>query len=147
MPRYNENVVLYRHKYKDEDTGLIVLVGHDPAESDASKLFRWLDAAGEWAHRSVWSEGVADLLPLPHPAGLRSGWPGAIPLPPRPAGRPRKNVSVDDQAVKISASLRRAELFEIMQLAAAAHQSVAEWAAETLRERLRAKAEDKETSA
>src|SRR6202040_2294746 len=102
------------------DSGLIVLVGSDPAEADASKLFRWLDMSEPdgWSKRVAWSQGDVDLLPLPHPAGARSGWPGAIPLPPRQPGRPRKDVAVDDQSVKVATSLRRAELFEVMRLAA-----------------------------
>ncbi len=136
MPRYSENAVLYRHRYKDE-SGSFVLVGNDPADPDVGKLFRWLDESGGWEKRELWAHGLADLLQLAHPAGLRSGWPGAIPLPPRQPGRPRKDVPVDDQIVKVSASLRRAELFEVMRLAADAHQSVAEWVAETLRARIR----------
>jgi len=145
MPRYNENAVLYRHKYKD-DGGQFVLIGTDPVDPDPTKLFRWLDEAGGWSKREVWARGAADLLQIAHPAGLRSGWPGAIPLPPRQPGRPRKDVPVDDQVVKVSASLRRAELFEVMRLAADARQSVAEWVAETLRERIRAKGDDKAAS-
>lgn len=138
MLRYSENAVLYHHRYK-ADGGQYVMVGTDPtaSENDPSLLFRWLDEAGGWERRVIWSQGTADLVKLEPPAGLRSGWPGAIPLPPRQPGRPRKEVPPDDQVVKVSASLRRAELFEVMRMAADAKQSVSEWIAATLRDRLR----------
>lgn len=132
---YDPNSVLYRHKYKD-DGGCFILVGSDPELADPTKLFRWLDEPVGWEKRELWSQGVTELIPVVNPVGGRSGWPGAIPLAPRPPGRPRKDLPVEDQIVKVSASLRRAELFEIMRLAADSRQSVAEWVAATLRERL-----------
>jgi hypothetical protein len=134
--QYDPSALLYCHRYKDDD-GSLVLVGNDPAIADPTVgLFRWRDVSAGWESRTAWTGGAADLSVIPPAAGARSGWPGAIPLPPRQPGRPRKEVSEDDRPVLVRASIRRAEYFAIMRLAADAQQSVPEWVATILRERL-----------
>lgn len=131
---YNPNAVLYRWNYREDDA-LVRLIGTDPALNDKARFFRWLDEPGGWERREEWSQGASNVTAVDHRVGAASGWPGAHPLT-RAVGRPKKEIADDDKPVSVATSLRRAELFEIMQRAARARQSVSEWVAAAVRAQL-----------
>jgi hypothetical protein len=137
---YDPNAILYRWIYKEDD-GNVRLIGTDPALKDTTKFFRWIDEPHGWEQREPWSQGTVNATAIQHKIGARSGWTGAIPLPSRPVGRPRKEVAEEDRPVSVSTSMRRAELFEIMRRAGEEKMTVSEWVAGVLRDRLAGAAE------
>jgi len=131
---YDPNALLFRWNYREDD-GLVRLIGTDPELKTKARWFRWPDVPGGWEQREEWAQGTANATPADNRVGLVSGWPGAVPVS-RAPGRPKKDVADDDRPVSVSTSLRRAELFEIMKLASSSRQSVSEWVAAVLRDRL-----------
>lgn len=137
MPKaFDPNALLYRWIYREDD-GLPRLIGTDPALADRSKFFRWVNVPHGWNDREPWPQGTANTEALSHQDGAASGWPGAVPLPSAPRGRPRKEfASNDDRPVSVSASVRRAELFEIQKIASEERKSVSEWVCDAIRAQL-----------
>ena len=129
--QYDPNALLYRWSFREDDN-LPRLIGTDPALSDRSKFFRWINEPGGWARREPWPHGATNVEALDNSAGLASGWPGAVPLRGKP-GRPRKEIADDDRPITMSLSIRRAEVFEIQRLASDARQTVSEWIAGVVR--------------
>jgi hypothetical protein len=132
--QYDPNALLYRWMYREDD-GLPQLIGTDPELADRSKFFRWIDEPNGWERRIPWPQGAVNVESLPNAVGLASGWPGAQPIRAKP-GRPRKEVDDDDRPVTVSLSVRRAEIFEIQQLASTARRTVSEWLAGVVRAEL-----------
>jgi hypothetical protein len=131
---YEPNAILYRWNFKEDD-GKIRLIGTDPAIADLTKLFRWIDEPHGWEGREPWLGGTVTATRVEHKLGAHSGWTGAIPVS-RSPGRPKREIADDDRPVSVSTAVRRAELFEIMRRAADAKQTVAQWVAAVLREKL-----------
>jgi hypothetical protein len=143
--QYDPNALLYRWLFKEED-GLVRLVGTDPELGDRTRFFRWIDQPGGWEDREAWPQGATNVEVLDNALGKVSGWPGAVPVR-KPVGRPRKDVAgPEDRSINVSASIKRAELFEVQRAASEARQSVPEWIAAAIRLRL-GKMVDTETSA
>lgn len=132
---YDPNAILYRWLFKEED-GLVRLIGTDPALVDRDRLFRWIDQPGGWDDREPWPQNATNADLIDNALGVASGWPGSVPVR-KPPGRPRKDLGPEDRSINVSASVRRAELFEIQRAASAAQQSVAEWVADAIRSQLR----------
>lgn len=132
--QFDPNALLFCSNYREED-GRLVLIGTDPALSDRSKYFRWVDEPGGWERRAAWPAGITNAESAHNAAGVQSGWPGAIPLRGKP-GRPAKELAADDRSVHVSTLLRRAELFDIQRRASDAKQSVSEWISTTIRAEL-----------
>ena len=133
--KYDPNALLYLWTLKEED-GIMRLIGTDPALADRSTFFRWKNVPGGWDHREPWPHGPLNADPCANAKGEHSGWPGASPLPARPVGRPRKEVSADERPTNLSTSVRRSELFVIQKLASEDRKSVSEWVASVIRDRL-----------
>lgn len=137
---YAPDAILYRWHYKEDD-GQIRLIGTDPALGDSSKLFRWIDAPEGWNDREPWSGGTTKATWIDPKLGSHSGWPGAIPVS-RAVGRPKKEIADnkeianDERPERLSTTVWRAELIEIMRRAADAKQTVPEWIAAVLRKEL-----------
>ena len=129
--QYDPNALLYQWRFREDDN-LPRLIGTDPALSDRSKFFRWINEPGGWERREPWPHGATNVEALDNSAGLASGWPGAFPLRGKP-GRPRKEVADDDRPITMSISIRRAEVFEIQRRASDARQTVSEWIASAVR--------------
>lgn len=146
MPkRYDPNALLYRWSFREDDN-LPRLIGTDPALSDRSKFFRWINEPGGWDRREPWPHGATNVEALDNSAGVASGWPGAQPLPPRPRGRPVKEVAEDDRPVTVSFSIRRAAMFEIQRRASDGRQTVGEWIAGVVRAELERAAKTEQRS-
>lgn len=129
--QYDPQALLYRWIFREDDN-LPRLIGTDPALSDRSKFFRWINEPGGWERREPWPTGATNVEALDNSAGIASGWPGATPLRSK-LGRPRKEVPDDDRLVAMSLSVRRADVFEIQRLASEARQTVSEWVAGVVR--------------
>lgn len=121
---------------KDAD-GKPWLIGTDPVLQDTTVLYRWPNEPHGWERRTPHAAGFAGATAVEPPFGTHSCWPGAIPVV-RAVGRPRKEVAQEDRPISVSTSMRRGELLEIMQRAAAEKLTVSEWVAVTIRSRLAA---------
>jgi hypothetical protein len=121
---------------KDAD-GKSWLIGTDPVLQDTTVLFRWPNEPHGWERRTPHTDGTAGATAVAPPFGTHSCWPGSIPVV-RAVGRPRKEVAQEDRPISVSTSMRRGELLEIMQRAAAEKLTVSEWVAVTIRSRLAA---------
>lgn len=127
---------LYQWNFKEDD-GRVRLIGTDPALGDAV-VFRWIDEPQGWERREPWPARLENATLLERKRGAASGWPGSIPLLRRPVGRPRKEEIVEtERRGRVTAILRRDEVFEIMRRASAVKRTIGEWAADVLRARLR----------
>lgn len=125
--QYDPNAILFRWAFREDDN-LPRLIGTDPALADRSKFFRWIDEPGGWERREPWPQGAVNVEVANNGFGTASKWPGAVPLPPRPRGRPPKEYAEkDDRPVTMSFSVRRADLFEIQQRASVERKTVSEW--------------------
>ena len=123
--------LLYRWIFREDD-GLVRFIGTDPALGDDLQLFRWVNEPGGWDRREPWSQGIANAEKIDSVMAAVSGWPGAK----RGPGRPKKEVPEDDRPISVSASVRRAELFEMQRLASEQRKSVSEWIASAIRAQL-----------
>lgn len=130
--QFPPDALLYRWNFQEDDARPR-LIGTDPTIG-RDQFFRWVNEPGGWDRREPWPQGAANAEKIGNAAAAVSGWPGASAG--RGRGRPKKELAEDDRPISVSASVRRAELFEIQQLASASKKSVSEWIASAIRSQL-----------